>query len=194
MFIKICSQKYLGVFIDDHLKFHAQIQSIERKLAQFCGVSFRLRNHFNKNTALKFYYSCVYSAFNYCISVWGGVSICTGRCDRIIRLQRRIVVNLFSKYFPEDAEIFKCMEILKFDDVYKLRVACYMFRMLQFDEYPSLLSNLNLTYPDHNYETRNRDQIITPIPRIEAIRMNFRYQFLSIWNRVPDDIKISRLI
>ena len=188
---QVNSAKYLGVFIDDHLKFHAHIEMVERKLAQFCGVSYRLKNHFNRSTALKFYYSCVYSAFNYCISVWGGVSICTGRCDRIIRLHRRIVLNLFSKYFSEDTEIFKSMEILKFTDIYKLRVAVYMFRMIQLNEFPALLSNLNLTYPDHNYETRNRDQLITPFPRIEAIRMNFKYQFSNIWNQVPESIKIS---
>ena len=66
-----------------------------------------------------------------------------------------------------------------------------MFRMIQLDEFPSLLQNLNLTYPDHGYATRNRDPVITPFPRIEAIRMNFKYQFANIWNQVPDEIKIS---
>ena len=73
------------------------------------------------------------------ISVWGGVSVCTGRCDTIFRLQRRIVLNLFSRYFSAD------VEILKFADIYKLRVAVYMYRMIKLDEFPSLLHNLNLT-------------------------------------------------
>ena len=108
--------KYLGVFIGSHLKFHSHIEYIENKLCRFSGISYKLRHHFNKSTALKFYYSCVYSSISYFLSVWGGVSLCTHRCDRIVRLQRRIVNNLFSQYFNHDpdANVFKNMKLLKF--------------------------------------------------------------------------------
>ena len=131
---QINSCKYLGVYIDDRLKFQPHIDHLERKLAQYCGISYRLRNHFNYNTARKFYYSCVYSTFTYCLSVWGGVSQCTSRCERIIKLQKRVVSNLFTKYFLEGNDIFKSAKLLKFGDAYKLKVAIYMFRMTKSGE------------------------------------------------------------
>ena len=188
---KVDRARYLGILIDDHLKFHNHIELIENKLARLCGISFRLQNYFNRETALNFYYSCVYSVFNYCLTVWGGVSACTSRCDRLIRLQNRIVENLFSKYVPRYDQIFKYMEILKFNDVYRFTVSVHMFRVIKLGEFPSLDRSLNLNYPNHQYETRQSDALITPFPRIECIRMNYKYQFCSIWNDVPLYIKES---
>ena len=183
--------KYLGVFLDDHIKYHDHIQYVENKLVQLCGASYRLKKHFNKSTALNFYYSCVYSVFNYCLCVWGGVSLCTTRCNRIASLQKRILKNLFCECTLESDDIFKSMRILKFIDVYKLRVAIFMFRIIKLGEFPQLKLSLNLVYPDHSHETRHRNSLITPFPRIESIRMNFKYQLSKIYNEVPIEIKES---
>ena len=77
------------------------------------------------------------------------------------------------------------MEILKFNDVYRFTVSVHMFRVIKLGEFPSLDRSLNLNYPNHQYETRQSDALITPFPRIECIRMNYKYQFCSIWNDVP---------
>ena len=40
--------------------------------------------------------------------------MCTRRCDRVIRLQNRIVENLFRKYYDGNVNTYKSIEILKF--------------------------------------------------------------------------------
>ena len=103
--VNIC--KYLGVYKFKHLKFQPPIDHMERKLTQYCGISYRLMNDFNYDTARKLYYSCVYSTFTSCRSVWRDVSQCTSRCERIIKLQQRIVKNVFAKYFLKYNVMFK---------------------------------------------------------------------------------------
>ena len=60
-----------------------------------CGVIYRLKQHFNRDTALKYYYSYVYGTIRYCLANYGGVAMCTRRCQRVESLQKRIVENLF---------------------------------------------------------------------------------------------------
>ena len=49
-----------------------------------------------------------------------------------------------------------------------------------------------MSYPSHNYNTRNNTDMLLPYPRVEAIRMNFRYQFVKVWRRIPEYIKCQR--
>ena len=45
------------------------------------------------------YNSRKHSAISYCIRVWDGVSQCTSRCNDFNRIHKRIVKDLFSKFF-----------------------------------------------------------------------------------------------
>ena len=47
----------------------------------------------------------------------GGVPMCTRRCDRVMRLQNRIVENIFQKYYNGNVNVYKSMKILKFADI-----------------------------------------------------------------------------
>jgi hypothetical protein len=99
--------------------------------------------------------------------------------------------NLFSQFINFDSvdDLYKAIGILKFNDVHKLRVATYMYKMVQKGMHERLLATLDLRLPDHQYETRYSDEYVLPYPRVEALRMNYIYQFTKIWNSVPTNIK-----
>lgn len=181
--------KYLGVNIDNKLKFFNQIIQVKGKLSKMCGVSFRLSGYFNKKAAMNMYYSCVYSSVSYCISVWGGVLLCTHRGDNLIRLHARTVKNLFNKFSPVGTCPFKANKILKLPDIFKLRVSIYMYKVMILNEHPTLRRDLYISYSEHRYNTREAGFLITPFPRVEVIRMNFKYQFVQIWNQIPMTLK-----
>ena len=48
---------------------------------------------------------------------------------------------------------------------------------------------IGISYPNHIFLTRNNIEILLPIPRVEGIRMKFKYQFAKVWLEVPDYIK-----
>ena len=175
--------------MDEKLKYHAQVNHIKSKLSSLCGVSFRLKNHLNFRCANNFYYALVYSIVSYCIVVWGGVLECTHRGDGLERLYKRTVKNLFSKFYSQNLCTFKAANVLKLEDIYKYKTAVLMFRILKLDHFPSIRSKINLTQPDHNYPTRASHLFNEPFPRVLAIRMNFQYQIISIWNNLPNRIK-----
>ena len=74
-------------------------------------------------------------------------------------------------------------------DVYRLRVSVLMYKMLIKNELPLLRENISIQTAQHEYDTRSRDQLLTPFPRVESIRMGYQYQFINIWNEVPENIK-----
>ena len=64
--------------------------------------------------------------------------------------------------------------------------------VLKHNKYPTLKSSLYMSYPSHNYHTRNSNDMLLPYLRVEATRMNFCYQFVKVWLGVPDYIKYQR--
>ena len=73
-----------------------------------------------------------------------------------------------------------------------MNAASYMYSVLKHGKYPTLRSTLDVSYPDHEYSTRSRNNLILPFPRIEAVRMNFKYQFIKVWSELPENIKSQR--
>ena len=64
--------KYLGLHLDDNLKFYSHADYIKSRLSQFIGISRRLNHKMNLCSARRYYYACVFSVISYCICVWGG--------------------------------------------------------------------------------------------------------------------------
>ena len=185
------SVKYLGLHIDHRLTFKDQLQLLKTKLSRLCGISYRLSKFFNMSTAKKFYFAFVYSAFIYGISAWGGALHFSGITPKLFRFQEKIVKNLFGNYFPSEACLFKELKLLKVLDIHRFYASIYMFKILKLNECPTVNEDISFVYPEHTYLTRNRNNFIPPFPRVNAIRRNFEFQFLEIWNELPDSVTNS---
>ena len=119
------------------------------------------------------------------------MALCTAEYQEIEKLQGRILRNLFSRFFPTSPCLFQTLKILKFREAYKLRAATYVYRVLNREEFPCLREQLELRYPDHDHNTRSteNEDLVVPFPRVEAVKLNFEYQFPNTWNEIPRDLK-----
>ena len=102
---------------------------------------------------------------------------------------KSICKECFLQTFFNFCCIFKVTKILKFVDVYRLLVSIYMFNILKLDMYLSMRASLNLSIPDHPYQTRNRHEFNLVFSRVESIRMSYKYQFVKVWNELSPDLK-----
>jgi len=71
---KCKSYKYLGVVIDENLKWDAHIDYITPKIAKACGALARLRNCTSMEVLLNVYHALVHSYLRYGILIWGNAS------------------------------------------------------------------------------------------------------------------------
>ena len=180
--------KYLGLYIDDTLKFYSHADHLKSKLSQFQGVAFRLSKYMNLSTARKYYYACIYSVLSYCICTWGGTIEGSYRGKQLSKVHDKIVRLLFKKFFPNETNLFKQVKILKLVDIHRYYVSIQMFKLIRLNRNPFIQPLINIERNTHDYNTRLHNQLIAPFPRIESIRMNFEYQFVQIWNTIPLDV------
>ena len=63
--------KYLGLLLDDNLKFHTHIQHLETHLAKYTGMFYRIRSYLKMDAIITLFYSFIYSKLQYGILTWG---------------------------------------------------------------------------------------------------------------------------
>ena len=153
-----------------------------------------IKIHLNLRAARSYFYAFVYSSVTYCISTWGGALLCIQSSNKLLKTYDRAVRVLFEQFFPTEENIYKSLGILKLEDLYKLSISTYMYKIVQCGEVECIGNSLQLTLPSHSYSTRNRNLYNVPFPRINAIRRNFHYQFINAWNDVPMEIKSARTV
>ena len=117
---RVDSFVYLGVLIDSKLKFTPHIDNIARKLARFCGITYRLGSSLSLSAAKTYYYSFIYSVFTYGILIWGGCLLNSSKLVKIQKYQDKIVKTLFAHFFPNCTlnSIYYQLNILKVKDIY----------------------------------------------------------------------------
>ena len=181
--------KYLGLQLDSSLKYNVHVNYLCGRLSQLCGMTYRLSSILNLESAKQVYFACVYSIVRYCICIWGGTLQFGHSTDRLCKIYKKCVENLFSKFVPPNCCVFKTVRILKLADIYKYNIGVYMFKIIKLQSCPTLQSNLRLEYPQYHYNTRHREEISTPFPRLNVSIMNYKYQCSKIWNSLPMSIR-----
>ena len=99
---------YLGLQLDDKLRWEAHVQKLCRNVSSKLAVLNRLRKVLNKTLLRKQYMSCIQPCIDYAVSVWGS---CTEQTkDLICRLQRRaarIIAGNFDFINTRGADLMK---------------------------------------------------------------------------------------
>ena len=72
------------------------------------------------------------------------------------------------------------LEILKIDDIYRFRLGCMMFRIVNENFFPEILQYISPQTAEHDYTTRNRHLLNLPFPNVENVRMNFKFCQIGI--------------
>jgi hypothetical protein len=181
---------YLGLRIDNKLKYHSHVCYLEAKLSRYCGLSYRLGQYFDLNAARNYYFSFIYSSILYGITVWGGILQCTCRGHRLQSLQNRILKNLFGRFYEYDSigELYLKTRLLTISKLHIYRCSLFMYKIVNTGWQQRLLHG-HLNMGQHTHFTRHVDDYLLPLPTVNNIRINYVYQFLQVWNNLPIELK-----
>ena len=69
---QVSEYKFLGVIIDDKLKWKSHILEVITKLCKINGVLHKIRNNITIDSLRQIYLSIAYPHLLYCSAVWGG--------------------------------------------------------------------------------------------------------------------------
>ena len=172
--------KFLGVFIDDKLKFADHIIYISGKVSKSVGILNSIKYFVPENVLKNLYYSFIYTYIQYCIVCWGGTY--TTHLNPLRVAQKRAVrtVNRMPYLHPSN-ELFLSSNILKIDDVYKLKMCVYLFK-------EDLIGSFDRS---HEYATRFRSDLLPAYQRLTNSRKSITTAGPIIWNQLPREIQQS---
>ena len=69
-----------------------------------------------------------------------------------------------------------------------------MYKYIKHGESETVGDTLDLQTAYHSYNTRGRNLFRTLFPRVKAIRTSRKFQFLIIWNSIPQSITVTESI
>ena len=73
--MEVTETKFLGVIIDCKLNWSPHITYISKNVAKCVGIIIKARKLFDQETLLTLYHTFVYPYLNYCIHVWGKLTM-----------------------------------------------------------------------------------------------------------------------
>ena len=148
--------KYLGIYIDQNLQLGPQNQHINNKLAKDIAIINKLRYFVDLHTLKQLYHSFIYPYLSYATIAWG--SACKTSLRRISTKQNKCVRSMFFAHSRDSAApYYNILGIIKFENVYKLKVALFTHQILNDSTNISTIFHRSLTRASeiHTYNTLN---------------------------------------
>lgn len=171
------TSKFLGLFIDENLKYVSHIAKLNKKLASGCFSVRATFRELGKGVARNVYFALVESHLRYALPYWGACS--QYLFNSVFVLQKRAVRNLCNAHPRTHCRpLFIENGILTLPSLFILETAC-------------LIHKHKLQFPNHQqvYLTRQINNIPLPIPHYSLVKDSFIYNGLKIYNRVDLQIR-----
>ena len=177
----------LGVTFDEKMTFKPHITNLMLKLSRVMSLLYRVKEMVPKNVIKTLYDAHVLPHLHYCTPIW-----CSTYHTHLLPLHRmqkrfiRIITN--SNFYAHTQPLFKQLYTLKLFDINKVEIAVYMYKLINSE------NNDLLHHSSHNYSTRTRQNIRTPIHNLTIFQHSLSYLGPAIWNAIPEDIKLKPTI
>ena len=175
---------FLGIQLDINLNWKTHTDLIANKLSKYSGILNRLIRYLPLFTLRMLYFCLVNSQISYGLLSWGF------QCKRLEKLQKRIIrIITCSKYNAHTDPLFKRVNVLKINDVFKLNALKFYYTYTN-NELPSYFCRFQLTRQGsgHPYDTRHGYLIRTTRTRINFVDHCLRNHLPSLMNSTPPSI------
>ena len=181
--------KFLGIMVDDELKWKAHTSYIATKISKNIGILNRLRFVLNCATLKTLYMTLVHPYISYGIIVWGTANQVT--IDKVEKLQKRAIRLIsFSRYRDHTSPLFASNKLLKVRDLYTKEIAVFMYKAM-YRLLPQSCSSYVVRASDRLHSLR----VIDDFEQIR-VKTTARQNFISwagpkLWKATPKIIRQS---
>lgn len=186
---RVKSFKYLGVIIDENLKFDDHLNDIKKKISSKIYLLSRIRKKINVKVAKIIYQSSIQVHFDYCSSI---LFLCNKSQLRALQvLQNRALRIILKRPRRSNCnEMLNDLNLLNVSERIDLNVLCIIYK-LKNNMLPNYLCE-NLMYVHNTYNNmtlRNANDFRLPTLKKKANQQNIFYSGLNQFNCLPVNIK-----
>jgi hypothetical protein len=170
---------YLGLRIDERLRFSNHIDYVLKKLSSGIFLLRRLSRFSNIEVLLTSYYGCLYPFMSYCVPVWGSEN---NKSHSVFVMQKRALRVILGFNNTESCKThFKSNNLLTFPSIYILESLIFLKRNSHLFTSHILAS--------HSYNLRNRNRIPPIIHHTTFSTTQMHQSCITLFNALPLKLK-----
>ena len=194
---QVTDTPYLGITVDNSLKWNSHVMKLCKKVSSKLALLNRLRKFIDKNTLLTIYNSIIQPNIDYAISIWGYSS--NSNKELITRLQHRaarIICGNMDFINVRGADLVKQLRLQSIENRRNYFTAMLMYKV-SYEIAPKRLIDSFVNARDtHDIPTRSstNNNFQVPEPNFEFFRNSPKYQGTLLWNSLPPQLKEARSI
>lgn len=176
--------KYLGLYLDPHLKFDHHTEVVEKKITKAVGILWKIGPKISLHCRKLIYFSFVHSHLQFMCGIWG--STCHTVIDSLQTLQNRAVRNVFHlKMSHSRVEMYRSCEILHIRTLCVIKIVEYVFKCKKN------LTMSNFKFPPQGNNTRSEGLLRKSKPRNNYGKKSITWIGPHLYNSLPIDIRKS---
>jgi hypothetical protein len=178
--------KYLGVFLDQNLKWHKHVNELSLKLRRANGSLSKIRHFVPKSVLVSIYHAIFSSHMQYACQIW-----CQRESNitkRILRIQKAAIrLITFSSPMAPSKSIPYGLKILSIFDLVKTLNSLFVHQALNSNLPHFVHSSFNFSKISHNFNTRERSIGILKQNKVNTSSFglySLSFQSISCWNQI----------
>ena len=176
--------------LDENFNWLPHITNLKAKLASSVGIISKLRYYVETKILIQVYHALLASRIHYAITCWGAASNTILSPIKVLQNRAIRFISRASRYTRLDVAYLN-LRLLRFEDVYKLKVVQFMYDYHQ-NSFPPFFDNyFQNTRNTHNYPTNfSNSNTFRPIRCNKLVaQRSIRFRAPSYWNELPSVIK-----
>ena len=178
--------KFLGIELQNNLKWNTQVNSIINKINKLSAILFLTRDRLDKPSLKIIYNSLVYSNISYANLIWGETT--KRNKNRLLVAQKKIIRTIqFKARYDSTDEDFKLLGFLKIPDINVYFSQIFVYKSLNNLTFPA--NYFSYSHSFHERALRHSNQLRAPFSRSSQGRTSPAIYCCDIWNDLPDSIK-----
>ena len=181
------SAKYLGLHLDDKLKWQTHIDELAGRLTKTIQAFKIVKNSINAKHKLAFYYAYIYSRIQYGIEVYG--SACQKSLKKIQIKQSRALKVIFNKDSrTPTTELHSDLKLLLVKDIAKVNLLKFVYQQRN-DKLPDAFENYYSEVGQHHIRnTRQKHDL--HINRESTLgKKSTKHRGAVLWNSISKKIR-----
>ena len=180
---EVSKTKFLGVIIDNKLKWNEHITFIGHKISRGIGMIIKARKVLNSSALIVLYYSFIYPYLICCNHVWG--STYEGRLDNLHLLQKKILHIIAGvKPWEHTDTLYKQYGIVKLKDINMYMIGHFMYKY-HMDQLPRVFHDYFTLISDvHHHDTWQKGGLYVSPARVDLVKMSLSFRGPLIWNTI----------
>ena len=183
--------KYLGVIIDEELKWSVHIDTIYRNLIKFTSIFYRLRDKLPVSMLKDMYYAFVYTHILYGIELYANTT--NTNLNKLITLHNKLLRILQSKpRTTHTRQLYLNYNVLPIPELHKQQLIIFVYKYLYHSDLlpRAFLDNdyFALNNIIHNYNTRRHTNVHIFGVNTTHGRRSTRYRAAVLWNDLPEHL------